>query len=225
MDNKTCEILKAVVFIWFLPLYLCYKAISAFWGNLPARPNPVAAEETIALPPTAHNPVASTNPTQSHPVAAEGGEKTTTTRPLTAPNPVATGGGEERSLPMADDEVRVLWCFIKGDSTAFEVTAPVRASIGRLKKLVWEERKHGVLRETDATDLVLWKVSSECPADSTQLTSCSSRNRRRYIHHRLLLGALRHYIYRCVRSSCRILAIQCWTSSWKSPQLGAFTLL
>jgi hypothetical protein len=78
----------------------------------PAGPNPVAAEgveETL----TAHNPVvsrsqpnrmkivvpslydnpgASTNPTQSHPVAVEGGgEQTTTTHP-TAPNPVATGG-------------------------------------------------------------------------------------------------------------------------------------
>ena len=73
---------------------------------------------------------------------------------------------------MADDEVRVLWCFIK-DSTAFEVIAPVNASIGRLKKLVWEERKNGVLRDTDAPDLVLWKVSSEWLANNAQLTSYS----------------------------------------------------
>lgn len=99
----------------------------------------------------------------------------TTMHPLIAPNPnpVATGGGEESSCPKTNDKVRVLWCFTKGDSTAFEVIAPVNASISRLKKLVWEERKNGEFRDTDATDLVLWKVSGEWLANSAQLTSYS----------------------------------------------------
>jgi Crinkler effector protein N-terminal domain len=62
---------------------------------------------------------------------------------------------------MFNDPHRVLWCLMKHDSNPFEVTAPVDASIGRLKKLIWEERKNGVLRGIDATDLVLRKVSSK----------------------------------------------------------------
>ena len=46
---------------------------------------------------------------------------------------------------MTNDTHRDLWCFIKGDPNAFEVTAPVNASIARLKKLVWEERQNGAL--------------------------------------------------------------------------------
>ena len=60
---------------------------------------------------------------------------------------------------MTNDTHRDLWCFIKGDPNAFEVTAPINASIARLKKLVWEQRKNGVLRGIDAADLVLLKVS------------------------------------------------------------------
>jgi hypothetical protein len=158
-------------------LYSCYKsykAILAFWSNLPAEPNPAADSEvkktTIALP-TAHNHVASTNQTQSHPVTVGGGEQTTTTHPLIAPNPVATGGGEGSSRPMINDKVCVLWCFTQRDSTVFKVIAPVDASISRLKKLVWEECKNGVFRDTDATNLVLWKVSDKWLANSAQLTS------------------------------------------------------
>jgi hypothetical protein len=69
---------------------------------------------------------------------------------------------------MANDTHRVLWCFIKNDSNPFEVTAPVNASISRLKKLVWEKGKNGILSETDAKDLVLCKVSSELLADNAQ---------------------------------------------------------
>jgi len=46
---------------------------------------------------------------------------------------------------MANDTPHVLWCLIKLDSHLFEVTAPVDASIGQLKDLVWEKRKNGVL--------------------------------------------------------------------------------
>jgi hypothetical protein len=68
-------------------------------------------------------------------------------------------------------EVHVLWCFTQRDSTAFEVIAHVDASISQLKKLVWEERKNGVFRDTDATDLMLWKVGDEWLANNAQLTS------------------------------------------------------
>ena len=105
--------------------------------------------------------MASTNPTQSHPVAAEGGsEQTTTTHPLTAPNPVATEGGEESSLAMADDEVRVLWCLIQDESTPFEVIAPVNASINQLKKLVKEEGIDVTERDSILSKhMTLWEVS------------------------------------------------------------------
>ena len=72
---------------------------------------------------------------------------------------------------MINDPHRALWCVIKGDSTAFQVTAPGKASIDELKNLVWEKRKNGVLREIHATDLVLLNVSSEWLADRAQLTS------------------------------------------------------
>ena len=72
---------------------------------------------------------------------------------------------------MANDPSHVLCCLIKDDSNPFKVTAPVNASIIDLKNLVWEERKHGVLQDIDAVDLVLWKVSSKGLADSSQLTS------------------------------------------------------
>jgi len=65
-----------------------------------------------------------------------------------------------------------LWCFIKGDSIAIKVTPVGGADIYDLKHLIWEERKNnGVLRGTDASGLVLWKVSSEGLANISQLTS------------------------------------------------------
>ena len=51
-----------------------------------------------------------------------------------------------------------LWCLIQGDSTPFEVTAPVNATINRLKELVWEKRKRGAFKNVDASDIILWKV-------------------------------------------------------------------
>jgi hypothetical protein len=60
---------------------------------------------------------------------------------------------------------------MKCSSNPFDVTAPVETTFSRLKDLVWERRKNGVLRGTDPTDLVLWKVSNEGLAGSSQLTS------------------------------------------------------
>jgi hypothetical protein len=72
---------------------------------------------------------------------------------------------------MAKDTYRVFWFFIKGDSRAFEMTVPDNISISRLKDMVWEKRKNGVLRGVDAADLMVLKVSTERLADSSQLTS------------------------------------------------------
>ena len=74
---------------------------------------------------------------------------------------------------MANDTHRELWCFIKAksDSKPFRVTPLREASIDELKDEVWKKRRNGALRGADATDLVLWKVSSGGLADSSQLTS------------------------------------------------------
>jgi hypothetical protein len=72
---------------------------------------------------------------------------------------------------MANDTHRMFWFLIKGDSNPFEIAVPDNASISRLQKLVWEERKNGALRGVDAADLMILKVSTERLADSSQLTS------------------------------------------------------
>ena len=51
---------------------------------------------------------------------------------------------------MANYTNRELWYFIKGDSTAFRVTASGKASID---EVVWEKEKNGVLLGTDTKDL------------------------------------------------------------------------
>jgi Crinkler effector protein N-terminal domain len=66
---------------------------------------------------------------------------------------------------MADDEIRVLWCLIQGESTPFEVIAPVNVSINQLKKLIKEEGIDVTERDTIlAKHMTLWKVSIEQPA-------------------------------------------------------------
>ena len=54
----------------------------------------------------------------------------------------------------------VLWCLVERDSTPFDVTVPVNASIGRLKKLIHENGINDTERSILAKDLVLWKVST-----------------------------------------------------------------
>jgi len=71
---------------------------------------------------------------------------------------------------MANATHRELWCLIKGDSIAFRVTPLGKAGIDDLKGLVREPCKNGILRDVDAKDLVLWKVSRKGLADSSQLT-------------------------------------------------------
>jgi hypothetical protein len=51
-----------------------------------------------------------------------------------------------------------LWCLIEGDSKPFEVEVPPSASIANLKNRVHNMGQHGMFRNIDAIDLVLWKV-------------------------------------------------------------------
>ena len=70
---------------------------------------------------------------------------------------------------MAVDPYPALWCIIQGDSMVFDIIVPGDTRISQLEKLIWEKCKN-TLRKFDAAELVLWKVSSECTADSSQLT-------------------------------------------------------
>jgi hypothetical protein len=104
--------------------------------------------------------------------------KTTETTPVPNPTQLQHVSGSEATTStsrpaMANDTHRDLWCFIEGDSMPFEVTPLGKDSINELKHLIWREGKNGVLSNTDAKDLVLWKVSSEGLTDSSQLTSYS----------------------------------------------------
>jgi len=62
---------------------------------------------------------------------------------------------------MADYAHRLLWCFIIGDSNPFHIRVSLNATVSELKQLIWNDRKHGILREFDYLDLILSKVSSE----------------------------------------------------------------
>ena len=53
-----------------------------------------------------------------------------------------------------------LRCLLEGESTVFTVTVSANDEVGDLKKLIVEERKNGPLRDSDAADLTLWKVST-----------------------------------------------------------------
>ena len=59
---------------------------------------------------------------------------------------------------MAND-TRALFCLIQGDTNIFEVTVSTGKSISFLKEVIQKKRKNGALRDVDAADLVLWKVS------------------------------------------------------------------
>ena len=61
---------------------------------------------------------------------------------------------------MPDDQVRVLIGLVEGHSAVFQVKVPSNKSVLYLMKLVWEEKKKGALRDVDASDLILLKVST-----------------------------------------------------------------
>ena len=59
------------------------------------------------------------------------------------------------SMPMAHI---TLTCLIEGESTPFIVEPKKDISIMKLKELIQDEGKNGVLGSVDAKDLTLWKV-------------------------------------------------------------------
>jgi hypothetical protein len=61
---------------------------------------------------------------------------------------------------MPNDATRALWCLIDGEFTAFKVMAPPNIDINDLKQLVSQEKDKGILRDVNAADLALWKVST-----------------------------------------------------------------
>jgi hypothetical protein len=58
-------------------------------------------------------------------------------------------------------------CLVEGDDKLFTIDCPLTTPIVVLKKLIREERKNGLLRNIDATDLTLWKVRVTMDSDST----------------------------------------------------------
>ena len=59
---------------------------------------------------------------------------------------------------MADYSLFALTCLIEGEALPFIVEPKRDISIMKLKKLIHEEGKNGVLGSVDAKDLTLWKV-------------------------------------------------------------------
>jgi hypothetical protein len=53
-----------------------------------------------------------------------------------------------------------LWCIVSGDSRPFTVSISTHDNISVLKERIYEKNKNGFLRDIDAKDLKLWKVSS-----------------------------------------------------------------
>ena len=64
-----------------------------------------------------------------------------------------------------------LTCLIEGDSSPFIVEPKEDISIMKMKDLIHEKRKNGVLKSVDATDLTLWRVRMTIASDSTTTTN------------------------------------------------------
>jgi len=53
----------------------------------------------------------------------------------------------------------ILYCLIDVNTTPFRVSCPPNTDVYDMKTLIHEAGKHGALRNIDAKDLVIWKVS------------------------------------------------------------------
>jgi hypothetical protein len=67
-------------------------------------------------------------------------------------------------VPVLRGAVRMLWCLVEGKSTLFQVDTPSSDNINQLKNLVHKGKDKGILRDVNATDLVVWKVRIDKPA-------------------------------------------------------------
>ena len=61
---------------------------------------------------------------------------------------------------MDDRVVFTLFALIQGDTAVFDVTVAANDYIYKLKRLIYEEGKSGVLHNENAKDLSLWVVST-----------------------------------------------------------------
>lgn len=62
---------------------------------------------------------------------------------------------------MTDPVVQRLWCLYEGDpATPFKVTVPADEDIHGLKEEIQKKRQYGAFAHVDATDLILWNVST-----------------------------------------------------------------
>ena len=59
---------------------------------------------------------------------------------------------------MPDDTVRVLRCLVKGGTTPMKISLSVDDDVDDLKEMVHDRGKNGILRDTDISDLFVWKV-------------------------------------------------------------------
>jgi len=57
-----------------------------------------------------------------------------------------------------ENDTRVLFCLIEGETNPFSVTISTDKNISILKQVIWDVCKN-VLRDVDAPYLVLWRVS------------------------------------------------------------------
>lgn len=55
---------------------------------------------------------------------------------------------------------RKLLCLVQDDSIPFMVTTSSNNRIFELQQLVYNQKDKGVLQDVNASDLILWKVSS-----------------------------------------------------------------
>jgi hypothetical protein len=60
---------------------------------------------------------------------------------------------------MTDNQIRVLFCLLHGETAFFQVKAHVDNSVLELKELI-REKKHNTLRNFDANELFLYQVNN-----------------------------------------------------------------
>ena len=71
----------------------------------------------------------------------------------------ATLKGNGRKVHLTRQESSFeLSCLVKGDSSVFDVKVSALMKVSALKELIHEKKDKGILRDVNASDLVLWKV-------------------------------------------------------------------
>ena len=137
----------------------CRKLFETMKGKCPAtQPQGTSSSEPPTLPthqpttPSTHKPLfpmanetmKGKCPETSIPDTTQPQGMSSSELPTLSTHQPTTPSTHKPLFPMANDPY-VLWCLIKGSSNLFNITVPVATSFSRLKDLVWEKRKNGVL--------------------------------------------------------------------------------